>query len=345
MWLDLLRVVAAFAVVVLHAAADLVVFIPDKDSALWHAANVLDSLSRWCIGVFIMVSGALLLDPTRQESLGAFFGKRARRLLVPTLVWSLAYFGFAILLGKPMSVDRALGLLWIGRPWYHMWYLFMTIGLYAVTPILRFHVARSGVALRWAVALGALAAASAWDLRLSMEGQPLPRIVPTMFIPYLGYYLVGYELRRLAPSSVHPALLWGAVAVGSIATIVGTLALVRTYDVTRLGLYMYEYLSPNVILTAMAIFCLASKSGASPAHEDRGQATVGRFVTWAAPLTLGVYLVHPMVIRGMQALGVSAVGTGGVFGVLIVAIPAFCASLVLVWGMSRVPLLRRGVGL
>jgi surface polysaccharide O-acyltransferase-like enzyme len=226
-----------------------------------------------------------------------------------------------------------------------MWYLFMALGLYAVTPILRFHVARSGVALRWVVALGALAAASAWDLHLSVEGRPLPGIVPTMFVPYLGYYLLGYELRRLAPSSAHPALLWGTVAVGSLATIVGTHALVKTYGVTRLGLYMYEYLSPNVILTAIAIFCLASRVEATPAREGPVGVKLVHFVAWAAPFTLGVYLLHPMAIRGMQELGVSAVATGGVFGVLIVATPAFCASLLLVWGMSKIPLLRRGVGL
>lgn len=88
-WLDLLRVGAALAVVVLHVSAEPVVSIPDRDSALWHAGNAFDSLSRWCIGGFIMVSGALLLDPSRHESAREFYQKRARRIL-PAFCASLA---------------------------------------------------------------------------------------------------------------------------------------------------------------------------------------------------------------------------------------------------------------
>ena len=164
----------------------------------------------------------------------------------------------AVAMGMPMSGNNAARLLWEGRPWYHMWYLFMVIGLYAVTPLLRIYVRRSGTALRWAVVVVSLAAASVWDLHLSIEGRPLPNVVPTMFIPYLGYYLIGYELRRLAPLRAHAGLFWAMALLGAAATIGGTYALVMEYNVTRLGLYMYEYLSPNVIAMSVGVFCLAS---------------------------------------------------------------------------------------
>lgn len=344
-WLDLLRVAAALAVVVLHVSAEPVVFEADRNSAIWQAANVFDSLSRWSIGVFIMVSGALLLDPSRHESAGEFYKKRARRILVPIIFWSLAYFALAVAMGTPMTTNRAGRLIWEGRPAYHMWYLFMILGLYAVTPLLRIHVLRSGSALRWSVALVLLAAASAWDLHLSIEGQPLPKILPTMFIPYLGYYLIGCELRRLAPIGAHAGLFWAMVLLGAAATMVGTYALVGAYYVTRLGLYMYEYLSPNVIVMSVGLFCLASGVEIERAEGAGTRAWLSRMVAWVAPLTLGIYLWHPMLILALRELGVTALGTGSVLGVLIVALPAFFGSLLLTWGMSQVPLLRQSVGL
>jgi surface polysaccharide O-acyltransferase-like enzyme len=343
-WLDLLRVAAALAVVILHVSAEPVVFVRDRDSPLWHAGNVFDSLSRWCIGVFIMVSGALLLDPARRESPGDFYAKRARRIVVPILFWSTAYLGLTAT-REPVTTGKIARLLWEGRPWYHMWYLFMVIGLYAVTPLLRVYVKRASVRVRWSVIVISLFLASAWDLHLSIERRPLPDVVPTMFVPYLGYYLAGYELRRLAPARLRPGWLWAIFTAASIATAVGTHSLVEAYGISRLGLYMYEYLSPNVILMSVAIFCLASRTE-NPASEARGGgAAMMRGAIWAAPLTLGIYLWHPMVILGLRQLGYHAIGTRSVFGVLLVALPAFAASLALTWAMSRLPVLKWAVGL
>jgi surface polysaccharide O-acyltransferase-like enzyme len=178
-----------------------------------------------------------------------------------------------------------------------------------------------------------------------MESRVLPWILPAMFIPYLGYYLIGYELRRLVPLRMHAGLLWAMVSLSAVATIAGTYALMRRYDVTPLGLYMYEYLSPNVIVMSVGLFCLASKVEIERTAGAGVKARLSRIVAWTAPLTLGIYLWHPMAILALRELGLTAVGTGSVFGSLIIALPAFCASLALTWGMSKVPLLRQSVGL
>ena len=73
--------------------------------------------------------------------------------------------------------------------------------------------------------------------------------------------------------------------------------------------------------------------------------TVTRVVAWTAPLTLGIYMWHPMVIMAFRELGLTVTGTRSVFGVLMVALPAFGASAVLTWLMSKVPLMRLSVGL
>jgi surface polysaccharide O-acyltransferase-like enzyme len=186
----------------------------------------------------------------------------------------------------------------------------------------------------------ALALASAWDLKLSLASQMLPGTVATMFIPYLGYYLAGYELRRLAPVRLHPGLLWGGFAIGAACTIVGTHALVSAHGPTRLGLYLYEYLSPNVILMSLAVFCLASRVTRVGAEGG----AFARCIIFSAPLTLGIYVAHPMMILGLRKLGLTAIGSQSVMGVLLVALPAFAASLALTWTISRIPLLKRCVG-
>jgi surface polysaccharide O-acyltransferase-like enzyme len=166
-----------------------------------------------------------------------------------------------------------------------------------------------------------------------------------MFIPYLGYYLIGFELRRLAPIRLHAFPLWGAFLLGAIGTVGGTYMLVKAHGVSRLGLYMYEYLSPNVILMSVSLFCLASKFTLDVGDDTGPKMRLSRVVAWTAPLTLGIYTWHPMAILALRKLGYTAAGTGSVFGVLFIALPAFGASLALTWAMSKIPLLRQSVGL
>ena len=51
---DLLRIVAAFAVIMIHTSGQWF----GELSPEWEFANIYDSLSRWCVPVFIMISGA-----------------------------------------------------------------------------------------------------------------------------------------------------------------------------------------------------------------------------------------------------------------------------------------------
>ena len=66
-WTDSTRVLAALAVVMLHAAVPIVAGPAALGSPAWWAGNLYDALVRWCVPAFVMVSGALLLAPHRGE--------------------------------------------------------------------------------------------------------------------------------------------------------------------------------------------------------------------------------------------------------------------------------------
>ncbi len=71
-WLDAARVISIFAVVFLHISASVVTEADFGSSTWWHG-NFYDSLVRWCVPVFVMVSGALLLDERRVEDTISFY--------------------------------------------------------------------------------------------------------------------------------------------------------------------------------------------------------------------------------------------------------------------------------
>ena len=74
--LDLLRVLAALGVIVMHLAPTKT---PDgAGAAALH--HILPAAVTWCVPCFVMVSGRFLLDPERPLPLQKLFGKYFLRL-------------------------------------------------------------------------------------------------------------------------------------------------------------------------------------------------------------------------------------------------------------------------
>lgn len=60
-YFDYLRITAIIAIVVLHSASQNW-YAADITSPTWNAFNIYDSLMRWGVPVFVMISGALFLS-------------------------------------------------------------------------------------------------------------------------------------------------------------------------------------------------------------------------------------------------------------------------------------------
>ena len=122
-WLDAARVAAIVAVVLLHVSASVVTQAP-LGSTVWWVGNGYDALVRWCVPVFVMVSGALLLDARKTESLATFYRKRAARIALPLLFWSVVYvlwnYRHAWDQLRPADVLHSVARGW---PHYHLWFL------------------------------------------------------------------------------------------------------------------------------------------------------------------------------------------------------------------------------
>ena len=107
-WIDLLRIVACFLVVLSHCCDPFVAHF-NADYAKFLTGCGIGSAVRCCVPLFAMMTGVLLF-PVR-GTLSQFYSKRLGRLLVPLVFWSLAlplmyyvYFLFAGPSASP-SVD------------------------------------------------------------------------------------------------------------------------------------------------------------------------------------------------------------------------------------------------
>ncbi len=87
-WVDFLRILACFLVVLAHCCDP---FVGSFDGSFnFKSAVFWGSLVRPCVPLFVMISGVLLFPVTLE--MGAFYSRRLKRVLVPLIVWSLVLF-------------------------------------------------------------------------------------------------------------------------------------------------------------------------------------------------------------------------------------------------------------
>lgn len=90
-YLDALRCLAIFLVVLLHNDAPVVVNTACYGRPSWYLCMFLDGAVRLGVPLFFMISGSLLLGGPEAAEPAAFYRKKLPRLLVPLAVWNVIY--------------------------------------------------------------------------------------------------------------------------------------------------------------------------------------------------------------------------------------------------------------
>ena len=132
-WIDWLRVAACFMVFVVHSTEPFYLggdgsLILTETDAFW--ASFFDSFVRSCVLLFIIASSYLQF-PTHYPTM-EFFRRRAVRILVPFLLWTVVY---AFRWGEPVENFRNL-LLNFNYAAGHLWFVYMLLGVYLLMPLL-----------------------------------------------------------------------------------------------------------------------------------------------------------------------------------------------------------------
>ncbi len=304
---DAVRALGTLAVVMIHVTGSgVALFDTAGGSTGWWVYNAVNSACRWAVPVFVMLSGALLLDPAKvSEGAGRFYRKRLARIGVPLVFWSAFYLWLRWYAPghteSPATLEEAIKPFLFANPYYHLYFLFLMFGLYLFTPALRLLTAHSDSASVRGYAVVALLLACGDSFVRNRYGYPTNAF--TMGVLYLGYFLLGYGLRDVPAIRNRPRWYWGAGLVAMVAiTALGTAWTMARWDSGGMRQYLYNFLSPNVCLMAVCVFVLlAGASYTSPLTRLLRPAT-----RLLSETSFGVYLVHPLLLTLAQEQGLRA---------------------------------------
>lgn len=306
-WLDFMRVVACFMVVLAHSC-DFFVGKFDESPISFLSGAFWGSLQRASVPLFIMISGMLLL-PMR-DTAEVFYKKRMSRVLFPFIIWSvlspLAYYAYGMI-----PLDKALSFILLFPISFNLttipfWYIYMLIGLYLIVPVISpwlQTVSKKGLETYfklWFITLF-IPYIQYFAPALGYEGNFGSMAILGMcdwnsiglfhyvsgFVGYLllGHYMLKYPLNW----SMRKSFVVGIplFIVGFLISYFGFISMAKNYPALEV---IWYFTNINVFMMTFALFIILSKVRIQ-------NITARKIIAKVSVLTFGIYLTHFLFVQ------------------------------------------------
>ena len=340
--LDLLKIIACLMVIAVHVGTLYgMASNPNEPDYYFTIGNIFHSFPRTPVPLFVMISGAFLLANSKNKNVKSHYKKTFDRIILPTFWFSLGYTILSMLTGyyeQGSSFDFLFPIKsWIlGWPYYHMWYMFMIAGLYAVTPFLRLFVKKKNsrlVLLFIVLSVGVqftvpvLEGLSAYISGTSVLIALINKFKLDFFCGYAVYYMLGWYIVHVGFPKAQKYLI---CAAGIISVILTVLYVRTTHDYGN----AYDNLNLFILLYASGVMILLSGSIRHELSTKTKKALI-----LLSRMSFGVYIIHPLLITIAKLI--VPYHAQPLRYMLLLYLVVVCLSFLICYLFSKVPLARK----
>lgn len=336
--IDLVKTIAIFCVVFIHAGGVYYAF--PVGSFSWNSALFYGSLVRAGVPLFLMCSGALMLDPQKNTDIRRLYTHNIPRLLAAMFFWGLAYKVWHLAFGEGITVSgvfHAVKELLLFKQEFHFYYLHIILLVYAFLPVTRCFVASAPRSLiRYALVLwfafGILYPTVSCFWPFTLLGGMAPQYLINMTYASVGYGVLGRVLYESPPSGIRS----GVCAAAGFAVVFGGTYALSMRDGCLNELF-FSGMTVGTFLLAVGIYGLCIRCGQTIGSR------AARIVCYVSRASFCVYLTHMFVIYILEGFGFYVAQ-----GVILVTVPlvslvviGVCLAVYAV--LSRVPVLNKWI--
>lgn len=352
-YVDAIRTVAIVGVILLHAAgrwtiaSQEMIQMSPLQSTSWAVVDVYQTLGVIGVPLFLMLTGALLLQPEKKdESLKVFFKKRWARIGVPTLFWGVAYFVWDFLVQHIEFSSRTFVQGILNGPYTQFWYLYVLVGLYLLTPILRKLIGQVDETIMKYFAILWFVGAAVMPFFVLLTSFQLNGNVFTV-TGYVGYYVLGAYLVTVRMRRRTISIL---MILGVALTAIGTYVLAATVGGTDMYFFQ-QYLSPTIILASVMMFMMFL-TVKPPSFQTQIAipvvSTGNKLIGVISENTFPIFLLHVMVIESIQkgyfGFTINRDVLNPVIEVPLLTAIVFFSCLGIILLLKKVPYVKRVIG-
>lgn len=344
LYMDYLRVLATLAVVVLHIASQNWASVPIT-TAYWQVFNAADSCVRWAVPIFVMISGALFLDPQKEIDTKKLYTKNILRMITVFIFWSALYAYDKWVNGEILKKS----IMAFVEGHYHMWFIVMIIGLYILVPILRKITESQKITEYFLIVCGVmtflLPQLIQWITIFEVPHTiDLMKSVSYSFnnfyfhfsLGYVYYFILGCYLAHRDIKKPLQYIIYALGILGAVFTVV--MSYQYSMKIGTASILFYADNSLNAFAMVVAVFTFGKYVLSKINLGKKGTDILLKLSKYC----LGIYLIHPFVMQKLyQWFAIDTLAFHPYLSVIAMTVMVFTVSAVISALLNLIPVVKK----
>lgn len=329
-WIENLRALACIMVILLPVSGSWLYKLNGVNSFTWGSVALIHSFTRFCVPVFIMITGALLLK--QNGSVIDFYKSSYSRILKPLLFWSICYIMlfvmFDFILGKSSSVVGMISyasIAFLHGAAYHLWYMYLLLALYVFIPFISKII--QSIQLQFLLII-----LIAWFIMLTLAQYYVSNEFlqfSRFYLGYVGYIIFGYFLYKIQISRQIGIIISILLLIlGLVSTFIPAYNFHVNNNENAMSNSFY-YLNANIIVLSMGAFILMK----SIEFKCNLVSNISKY-------SFGIYFIHLIFIMLLNKL-FTAPQISIVLYILVFTVAVLCLIYFSIVLLSNIPILGR----
>jgi surface polysaccharide O-acyltransferase-like enzyme len=334
-WANHLRAAATFGVIFIHSSSYLTGSFGQILQNYWTIAIVVNTIVRWAVPVFVMLTGSFVLASYNDQP-RPFFAKAFRKIIIPFIIWSIVYlfyYNWNNLFGQTLSNGQKLSFVLdklITGTAVHLWYIYMIAGMYLLIPIIsKWAKEASEKQLRYFIIFWVLLLmAYPWVDKYKNDFEL------GFFTGYVGYLIAGYYFFKYV--TIPKKILWVLFVSSCAAILLATYYLGFKKNIDK-EMFLAP-LTPGIFIMSASVYLLFKQS--TLLLRNWVENIVDRICTYS----YGIYLVHILIMSLIDDYIISVDGIHPLLSIPLVSILCLIFSFLLIYLLRRIPIIGKWVG-
>ena len=293
LYIDVIKTISIVLVILIHVSSS-VIYSVKVDSSNFAIYNFFDSISRSCVPLFVMASGAYFLNNKNKLDLKKLFKKYIFNIII-ALIFSSVVIELLKYLVSPGHISMWKFLVNVMTGDYVLWFFYMILGFYIITPILR-QITKSKEITFYLITISFIIGVFIPTINYFLELEFLNKLISQMFFgmfdAYGGfcvliYYLLGFYLSEFEFEKKYVYLLY----------VLGILGVILSFSLTEYfsiingspNFYFYNYMTLPVFFTSVALFLFFK-------YLFNDKITKNKMILLISTSTLFIYPIHRMLL-------------------------------------------------
>ncbi len=341
-YLSRLKSAACLAVVILHTLSMEISVSADKSTARLMFSIM--AMTLWAVPCFIMSTGALLLDESREIGLKKLFSKLILRMALALVIFTFLFKCFdALLIDKSFEFGEVLSFtgksLIYNYSWEHMWYLYLMIALYLMMPAYKAAIKAMDnktlyyILVMMFVMLCILPTVN--TLIVDENGQSVQfRLVIYISKVFPLFLFAGYAIEK---EKIRVPLY---ISIPAVVLSLAAMPMLSSYSFNEGNMALYsvlkEYHFPATAICAAALFALFK-------YFDKADLKLAdKFFAQVEKCSFGIYLLHMVLLKLIFFVWkFDPFNHGGLITVFLTALAVFIVTFIIVRLLRFIPFVNK----